>query len=128
LALDRGELCEAEFAGAQLADDLDAAAARVVDPLALPAGMWRVPVDLLAFWMLDGAGLDDDSVTTRSGRSYGTTTSHRNIHATAEVLPSLGGWGRTTWSGIPDSNRRPSAWEQVVGLLVLDENSVSTRS
>jgi hypothetical protein len=21
------------------------------------------------------------------------------------------GWGRTTWSGIPDSNRRPSAWE-----------------
>jgi hypothetical protein len=31
-------------------------------------------------------------------------------------------------SGIPDSNRRPSAWEQVEGPLILDESSVSTGS
>jgi hypothetical protein len=33
-----------------------------------------------------------------------------------------------SWSGIPDSNWRPSAWEQVEGLLISDEAQVSTGS
>jgi hypothetical protein len=72
-ALDRGELREAQLARAELAHDLGAAAARVVDPFALAAGTWLAPVGLGSLRVLDDAGLSSDSVGTCSGRSYGTT-------------------------------------------------------
>jgi hypothetical protein len=45
-----------------------------------------------------------------------------------EVLPPSDGWGPTTWSGIPDSNRRPSTFEQLEGALIFHEAQVSTGS
>jgi hypothetical protein len=67
------DLREAQLAGAELAHDLCAATARVVDPLALAAGTRRMPVSVVALGMVDDSGPDDDSVTTCSGRSYGST-------------------------------------------------------
>lgn len=50
---------------AQLADDLLASAARILYPFALFAGLRRMPMDLVAEWMIDDAGLDDDPMHGR---------------------------------------------------------------
>jgi hypothetical protein len=106
------DLREAQLAGAELTHDLRAAAAGVVDPLALAAGTWRVPVDLIALWIFDSTGLDDDSVTTCLEWSYGSTevTSEHSRNSRRFCRRPVAGAG-ATWSGIPDSNWRPSAWE-----------------
>jgi len=96
---DRGRLGSACVARAELADDLGAMTAGVVDPLALPAGTRWVPVGARPGRVIGRAGLDDDSVTTRSGWSY-TTTDITNEHSLA-----AGGSAVVRWLGPGDVER-----------------------
>jgi hypothetical protein len=112
VAIDRRGVGGARLAGTELADDLSAVAARIVDPLAAAAAARRMSVDAGARRIVGRPGLDDDTVTTGAGKSYGSTeVASKHSLRQPEVLSSFSGSGRTTWSGIPDSNWRPSAWE-----------------
>lgn len=47
--------------------------ARIIDPLALAAGVGRMPVDLWPKWVLDGPGLDGDSMERGTRIGYAVT-------------------------------------------------------
>lgn len=95
----RGRPRRTRIACAQLTDDLGAVTAGVIDPLALATGTRWVPVSSRPRRVLGRAGLDDDSVTTRSGWSY-TTTDVTNEHSL-----SAEGAAVTRWPGSGDVER-----------------------
>lgn len=90
-AVDRCRLGCAWLAGTQLAHDLGATAAGIVHLLALAAGTRRVPVSARPDGEFGRAGLDDDPVTTRSGRSY-RTTDVASKHSLAAVGSTVARW------------------------------------
>jgi hypothetical protein len=104
MALDRGELRDAQLAGAELAHDLGALAAGVVDPLALAAGTRWVPVGVGPRRVRDDAGLDGDSLGACSGRRYGATdvTSEHSLAAEGSAV--------ARWLG-PDDVERDTRFE-----------------
>jgi hypothetical protein len=99
LAFDRRRPGSACIACAQLADNLGAMAAGVVDPLALASRTRWVPVGPRSGRVFGRAGLDDNSVTTRAGWSY-TTTDITNKHSLA-----AGGSAAVRWLGPGDVER-----------------------
>src|SRR6266536_5884830 len=47
----------------------------------------------------------------RRRREFGTNAEPQTLSPQARGVPPLDGTPRKNWSGKPDSNRRPSAWE-----------------